>query len=372
MITLLTLAVLVLAFANGANDNFKGVATLYGSRSLGYRAALAWATASTLAGSLLALLLSGGLVARFSGKGLVADSVIADPVFLLAVAMGAAATVLLATRFGFPVSTTHALTGGLVGAGMVVAGPAQLSYAALGGFFVLPLLLSPVLALLLAAGLYAALHAARLRTGITEETCVCIGGVEQAGSYLPGAGTLRLASGMTLAVDSVERCERRYRGAVLGISAQSLLDRAHVATAGAVGFARGLNDTPKMVALLVGTHALGIGAGLSTAALAIAVGGVLAARRVAETLSFGITPLNHGQGFTANLVTAALVMLASPFGLPVSTTHVSCGALFGIGAATGEGRSKTIRQILAAWVTTLPVAAALSAAAALVAQALHS
>ena len=69
MIALLTLAVLILAFANGANDNFKGVATLYGSRSLGYRAALNWATASTLAGSLLALLLSQGLVNASPARG---------------------------------------------------------------------------------------------------------------------------------------------------------------------------------------------------------------------------------------------------------------------------------------------------------------
>jgi len=369
---LLVLAVLGLGFANGANDNFKGVATLYGSRSLGYRAALAWATASTLAGSLTALLLSEGLVERFSGKGLVADQVLADPAFLLAVAMGAAAAVLLATRFGFPISTTHALTGGLVGAGMVLAGPANLGYATLGGSFVLPLLLSPFVALALAAGLYAALHSARVAAGISEETCVCIGGVEQAAAYVSGAGTVRLASGITLAVDSVERCERRYRGALFGVPAQSLLDRAHLATAGAVGFARGLNDTPKMVALLVGAGALGAGAGMSTTAVVMAIGGVLAARRVAETVSFGITPLNHGQGFTANLVTAALVTLASPLGLPVSTTHVSCGALFGIGAATGEARWKAVAHILAAWVTTLPVAAAISALAAAAAGALYS
>jgi PiT family inorganic phosphate transporter len=74
--------------------------------------------------------------------------------------------------------------------------------------------------------------------------------------------------------------------------------------------------------------------------------------------------MNHGQGFSANLVTAALVTLASPLGLPVSTTHVSCGALFGIGLVNGEARAKTIAQILAAWVTTLPMAALLAAAAA--------
>jgi PiT family inorganic phosphate transporter len=71
--------------------------------------------------------------------------------------------------------------------------------------------------------------------------------------------------------------------------------------------------------------------------------------------------MNHGQGFSANLVTAALVTLASPLGLPVSTTHVSCGALFGIGVLNGQGRGKTIRTIIGAWAVTLPVAGALSA-----------
>lgn len=207
--------------------------------------------------------------------------------------------------------------------------------------------------------------------GITEEACVCVAGVEQVVACLPGAGAVRLGGGMTVTVDSRERCELRYRGSLFGISAQALLDRAHVVTAGAVGFARGLNDTPKIVALLAGGEALGVTAGMSTTALAIAVGGILTARRVAETLSFGITPLNHGQGFTANAVTAILVTLASPLGFPVSTTHVSCGALFGIGAASGEARWNAIAQILAAWLTTLPVAAALSAGAVFAARALH-
>ncbi len=372
MTPLLICAVLLVAFANGANDNFKGVATLYGSQSLRYRPALSWATASTLAGSVVALLMAGGLVARFSGKGLVSDAVITDPSFLLAVATGGGLTVVLATRLGFPISTTHALTGGLVGAGMVLAGPTHVAYGTLGGSFVAPLLLSPVLSLLLAAALYPVFHWCRRALGVTEETCVCIGGEEQIAVYVPGAANVRLAGGMTVAIDTVERCERRYRGRVAGIEAQALLDRSHVLTAGAVGFARGMNDTPKIAALLVGAQALGVAGGMWLAALAIAIGGLLGARRVAERISFEITPLNHGQGFTANLVTAALVTLASPLGLPVSTTHVSCGALFGIGAASGEARWVTVAQILTAWVTTLPVAAALAAGAAFAARALHS
>jgi PiT family inorganic phosphate transporter len=71
--------------------------------------------------------------------------------------------------------------------------------------------------------------------------------------------------------------------------------------------------------------------------------------------------MNHGQGFTANVVTGLIVIGASRFGLPVSTTHVSCGSLFGIGAVTGQAHKKTIATILLAWFVTLPIAAGLAA-----------
>ncbi|PYQ21625.1 MAG: inorganic phosphate transporter [Acidobacteria bacterium] len=364
MILLIALAVLFVALANGANDNFKGVATLHGSGTLGYRRALAWATLTTLAGSLAAMLAAGGLVQRFSGKGLVADAVAADHAFLLGVAAAAALTVLLATRLGFPVSTTHALLGALVGAGLVMGGPRQLSYATLGRSFVAPLLFSPVVSLLLAASVYRALRSARRALGVGEQTCVCIGGAEELASYVPGAGTVRLASGIAVAVDQLDRCERRYAGRVFGFDAQGALDRLHLLAAGAVGFARGLNDTPKIVALLIAARALDVPAGSAVVAAAMAAGGLLFARRVARTMAFGITGMNHGQGFSANLVTATIVTLASPLGLPVSTTHVACGALFGIGLVNGEARGKTIAEIVAAWVTTLPIAALLGAGAA--------
>jgi len=360
----IALAVLALAFANGANDNFKGVATLCGSGTLTYRRALAWATLTTLAGSLSATFLAGGLLERFSGKGLVADAVIADPRFLVAVAIGAAGAVLLATRFALPISTTHALTGGLVGAGMVVAGPQNLGYATLATGFVAPLLFSPLLSLVLAAGLYVGLRWVRRGLGVEEETCVCIGGVGQLAAVVPGADTVRLSSSLVVSVDNVERCERHYDGAVFGVDAQTVLERLHVLTGGAVGFARGLNDTPKIAALLLASHAFGAQEGMVLVVLFIVGGGLLGGRRVARTMAYGITGMNQGQGFSANLVTAFLVALASPFGLPVSTTHVSCGALFGIGAASGEARWRMIGAILGAWATTLPVAAVLSAAAA--------
>ena len=93
----------------------------------------------------------------------------------------------------------------------------------------------------------------------------------------------------------------------------------------------------------------------------MAVGGLLNARKVAITMSQRITPMNHGQGFTANLVTSFLVTAASRFGVPVSTTHVSCGSLFGIGAVGGSARWPVIRNIILSWLITLPLAGLLSA-----------
>src|SRR5260370_2994986 len=104
MAALILVGVLLLAYSNGANDNFKGVATLFGSGTTNYRRALLWATITTLAGSLLALTLASGLTDTFKGKGLVADEVAQEPAFQLAVGLGAATPVLIATFAGLPVS----------------------------------------------------------------------------------------------------------------------------------------------------------------------------------------------------------------------------------------------------------------------------
>jgi len=73
-------------------------------------------------------------------------------------------------------------------------------------------------------------------------------------------------------------------------------------------------------------------------------------------MSTRVTAMNPGQGLVANVVTAVLVIGASRFGLPVSTTHVSCGSLFGIGTVTRQAHWRTIGGILVAWVVTLPLA----------------
>src|SRR2546428_8060749 len=174
MIAFLLLAACFLAYSNGANDNFKGVASLFGSRTCSYKTAISWATITTGAGSMAAIFLAQSLLKKFSGKGLVPDALTAQPEFLLAVALGAGATVILATLLGFPISTTHGLTGALVGAG-IVTGASNVNFAALGKNFVMPLLLSPVIAVFAGAVLYSIFRALRLSFGVNKEMCVCIG-----------------------------------------------------------------------------------------------------------------------------------------------------------------------------------------------------
>jgi PiT family inorganic phosphate transporter len=308
--TLTFLAVCFVAYTNGANANFKGVASLYGSGTTSLRGALWWGTATTLAGSLGALFLSQGLLATFSGKGLVPDALAQAPQFLLAVALGAAFTSLLATKLGFPVSTTHALVGALVGAGLVGNG-GTVHFGALGKNFVQPLLLSPVIAVALGALVYLLLKVARLAPDHRTRT----------------------------------------------------LDALHYLSAGAVSFARGLNDTPKIAALVLTVGSLDIRWSIVMVGLMMVLGALLDADRVAETLGKKVTAMNPGQGFAANLATAALTTTASFHSLPVSTTHVSVGALLGIGITTRQTHWRKVTQIILCWIVTLPCAAALAAIA---------
>jgi inorganic phosphate transporter, PiT family len=358
---ILILSVVLLAYSNGANDNFKGVASLYGSRTTGYRIALGWATITTAAGSLCAIFLAQALLRKFSGKGLVPDELVGSEYFLLSVAMGAGCTVLLATRFGFPISTTHGLTGAMIGSGLVAAS-SQVKFGVLGRSFVLPLLLSPLLACVLGGMLYAIFHAARRMLRISKETCICVG--TEVRILQPAADGLSIspaAGSLTVSVDEKAVCFERYAGSLVGLNCQWLMDSAHFLSAGVVSFARGLNDTPKIAALLLIVQYVDRSLSMTLVAAAMAIGGLIHSRRIAETMSHKITTMNHGQGFSANLATGILVIAASLFGLPVSTTHVSCGALFGIGVTTGQADYKVVTNILLSWVLTLPCAALLSA-----------
>lgn len=360
---LLFLATLFLSYSNGANDNFKGVATLFGSRTASYKVAIAWATVTTFTGSITSIFLASTLVKNFSGKGLVPDAIANAPDFRLAVAIAAGLTVILATVLGFPISTTHGLTGALAGAGFTAIGM-QVNLSELGKIFLLPLLLSPLIAILLGALLYFLARSGRSALGIQKEMCLCVGQTEipvSIGSLLADGGSATGGSATDVAIASVEDCKQRYVGDFWGIKSQPLLDALHFLSAGIVSFARGLNDTPKILSLILIIEALSIQGGAIAIAVSMAIGGLLNSRKVAKTMSKKISTLEPGQGLVANSITGMLVIAASRFGLPVSTTHVSVGSIFGVGLISRTANAKVFSQILLSWVLTLPIAAILSA-----------
>lgn len=359
---LLVCLVLAVAYSNGANDNFKGVATLYGSKTTSYKSALIWATVTTVAGSLVSLMLAQALVKTFSGKGLIPEELLGTPELLLAVSIGTAVTILIATFIGMPTSTTHALTGSLTGIALI----ATTSFAPLSSLtknFLLPLILSPVIAVFLAVTVYFLFHKTRKLLGFTSQTCVCLqNGCNEIVQVKADGSMFIQGTSKAIIIDDVKECTQNYNGSMIGIEIQKPVNVVHYLSSGAVCFSRAVNDTPKIAALLIAapltmsTHTI-----LGIVAFAMALGGWLNAKKVAETMSNKITNMSTGQGLAANLSTAALVLFASKLGVPVSTTHVSCGTLFGIASVNGNAKWKTILQILVAWITTFPFAAVVGA-----------
>ena len=353
---LLLLAVLFLAATNGANDNFKGVAALYGSGRAGYWTSLAWGSLTTLAGSLCSVFLAQALLRAFTGAGLVPAAVAAQLPFASAVAGGAAITVALAAWRGLPISTTHALVGAMSGVGLVAVGTA-VRFSTLGHSFLLPLLASPVL-----AGVPALALAPLLRRLVARATvapaCVCEAPLPLA---TPDSAMLRTAMPVVVSGTTAE-CEAAGARRVLRLDARGAVDGLLFLFGGAASFARGLNDTPKIAALLLPVAALDGGGAVLAVGAAMLVGGLLGARRVARTMSEKITRLDLGAALAASATTGLLVGTASFNGLPVSTTHVSVGALAGTGLAGGAGIDrKVIGGIVLSWLVTLPAGAAFGA-----------
>ncbi|PKH49718.1 inorganic phosphate transporter [Tenacibaculum sp. Bg11-29] len=320
ILILLFIAACFLAYSNGANDNFKGVATLFGSGTTNYKKAINWATITTLSGSIAAIFLAEELVKNFSGKGLVPDELIQTPIFAIAIALGAAITVFSATKIGMPISTTHSLVGALFGAGIMAVG-SSFNFHKLGNTFLIPLIVSPLMAAILSLITYLFFKFSRKK--------------------IPSLN--------------------KDKPTLFGISTTKILDFLHYISSGVVSFARGLNDTPKIVGLLIIINTIDVKWSMISVAIIMALGGLLNAKKVGETMSKKITQMNSGQGFTANMITGLLVTTASIHGLPVSTTHVSVGSLFGIGTVTKKANYKVIGKIILSWVLTLPIAAIMSA-----------
>jgi PiT family inorganic phosphate transporter len=354
MALFLILLTLGVAFANGANDVSKGIATLVGAGLATERRAILWGTGWTLLGVAAALLFARALVETFSGRGILLH----PPSGLLwpaSVAAGVIGWLALATRVGMPVSTTHALVGAILGAGMVAGGPAGVLWTGALAKAGLPLLVSPFLSLALVFGLLPAATTAFRRA---SKYCVC---VEQHDLVLAASVPAELGlAGRELRVIAAADCPPRV------LTRVNLLDSMHWLSAGFISFARGLNDAPKILALgLAGAAGLGVepGALLGLVAVAMGAGSWYSGRRVTGTLATKVTPMSGPEALTANAVTSLLVGAASSFGLPVSTTHVSAGAVMAVGLHRRQLHAKLVREILLAWLVTVPVAGLLAAAA---------
>lgn len=351
-----------LAFANGTNDNCKGVATLVGYGAARPKAALIWAMVTTFFGASIAFWLAGWLLKTFSSS-LFDTGAALDPTFFTAVLIGAIGWVLFATRTGLPVSTTHAITGALIGAGMMSMGAASMQWHVLGRAFAVPLILSPLLSL---AAVYLTAWPVGFVLARAAGKCVCLTEVSPALAADGSAAMATVERGVSILVDSEQACDTVPT--LAGASTSAISNSIHWMSSGMVGFARGWNDAPKIAALgllaVSGTHGTAIS--FAVVAIAMAVGGMVAGRRVLQTLAKKVTAMPLTESLTASLVTSALVGLASWNSLPVSTTHVSTGAIVGAGLRRDPRgvRWGTVAEIVLSWIVTLPVAALIAAAAA--------
>ncbi len=358
---LLILVVVLVAFFNGTNDISKGVATLVGSGLCKYRVALLWGTVWTVAGGLLSFFVASALLKVFSA-GLIASDVELTTSFSIAVGSGVFLWVLFATRYGMPVSTTHSIVGAVCGPVLLTMGPDKIVWGTLGYKIMAPLLLSPFLALLLTLFVYRTGYAILSRL---SEYCLCFGPTKVLRCG-PAVGTTAITSfkAETLAVQAAEisECDERLDSP----TRLDFNDITHWFSSGLISFARGMNDTPKIVAIMFASAAFtDIDRRLLflMVIVAMGLGGYLYGTRVTETLSEKITDMDRNDSVIANLCTALLVVFASRLGMPVSTTHVSSSSIIGIGLkrnAIGINR-RIIYEMLTAWAVTFPVAAGISA-----------
>lgn len=343
----MTVAILImvvgLAAANGANDVSKGVATLAGAGVTAYRTAILWGATTTLAGALLSISLGRNMGKLFS-KGIISG----DPTeaFSLAVLVGTCTWVTFASIAKLPVSTTHAIVGSLVGAGLVLT-PSSVQWQGVAQKVALPLLLSIVVAYTISVLLALIVQGGRRMTSRRRAPDPVLVGV--------GGRTQDQAE-----AGSPEETPTEHRLAV----ADRIVSLLHWISSGATGCARGLNDTPKIAA--IGGFAL-LPAGYSATSISLLVGGAmavgsLAGIRVAKTLGDKVVKMTHAEGFTANLTAAGLVGSGAILALPMSTTHVSTSAIVGsAGLQFNRISGRTVRDFVIAWTVTPFVAATIAA-----------
>lgn len=304
----------VYAFVGGFTDAANAIATSVGSRVLSPRAAVAVAGVFNLLGGL-----TGTAVAVTIGKGLV-DPTVLSLLTVIAGLAGAMTWSLFTYRFGIPVSETHGLIGGLMGAALATAGPAVVRWE-----------------------------------GLTKVFAAIIAS--------PAIG---FVGGMVLIIGVYRAFHRSSRGRALPwFKNLQRLSAAYMA------FSHGRNDAQKPMGVLALTLALYFGwkdvtvplwvvlSCASVAALGTAYGGW----RIIRTLGMRVTALDPVQGFAAEVSGATVIQVASELGIPISTTHAITSSILGVAAPR---RLSAVRwgvtfEIFLSWLLTVPVTIALGA-----------
>jgi PiT family inorganic phosphate transporter len=320
-VTLALVAVVALAvvfdYINGFHDTANAIATSVATRALRPIFAIGMATAFNFIGAF-----AGTAVAKTIGAGIVNDATTTQAI-VAASLLGAIAWNLITWRLGLPSSSSHALIGGLLGATIVGAGVDQLNLQGIWSKVVVPLVTSPVLGFVLAFALMVALY-----------------------------WIFRKATRRPLA--------RGFR-------------RLQVLSAGYMAFAHGSNDAQKTMGII--TLALFSAGVIPTntvpwevivlSATAISLGTAVGGWRIMHTMGHKVVELEPIHGFAAETTGATVIYGAALLGMPVSTTHVISSAIMGVGSSKGTRgvRWGVARNILTAWVLTLPAAGLMGALA---------
>jgi len=329
-LTLIVVLVIVLAlffdFTNGFHDTANAMATPIATGALKPRVAVAIAAVLNLVGAFLstevAKTVSGGIIREGDG------GVQITPTMIFAGLMGAIVWNLVTWLRGLPSSSSHALFGGLIGAAVVGAGLGSVDFGVVMSKVILPALLAPAIAGLIAY------TTTKLAYSITRRSS----GPNERGGF-------------------------RY---------------GQIFTSSLVALAHGTNDAQKTMGIITltliagGFQAAGSGPEfwvIAVCAVAIALGTYMGGWRIIRTMGSGLTEVKPAQGFSAEASTAATILASSHLGFALSTTQVASGSVIGsgLGRRGASVRWNTVGKIALGWLLTLPSAAVVGAVAALIA-----
>jgi PiT family inorganic phosphate transporter len=317
-ILLLIVLALVFDFLNGFHDSANSIATVVSTRVLTPRWAVVWAAFFNF----VAFLFFGTHVARTIGKGII-DIAIVDEAVIFATLIGACSWDVITWYLGLPTSSSHALIGGMMGAALVKVGSGALVWSGIMKTVVF-IFVSPILGLVLGTALGTAVYwACRNTTPRKVDHLFRKGQLLSAALYSVGHG----------ANDAQK---------TMGIIASLLFS---------AGLLTGEFYVPRYVVLLCQA--------------AIALGTMFGGWRIVKTMGQKVAKLKPVDGFAAESSAAATLAISSGFGIPVSTTHTITGAIMGVGSIRrlSAVRWGVARNIVWAWILTIPAAALISALA---------